>query len=212
MRAPGRLQRCAATVRGTWAPRSILTAILTHYLGSGVTRSSLQIWGGGCAGLGGCNDREGLGSGGCSDCEGAWGPAATVRGWGAAATVRASGAAARRRRLVVVVASSPPRRRCRVVVESARRLWTPSGANAANGERSERGSGTMDNTKSGFNSVALRAVFSAEKFCARLKENSDSFVHPHVHSQSHFLQHFVSKNDALRFSSEDRGENRSEDC
>ena len=51
VRAPGLLQRCAATVRGTWAPRSILTAILTHHLGSGVTRSSLQIWGGGCAGL-----------------------------------------------------------------------------------------------------------------------------------------------------------------
>ena len=134
MRAPGRLQRCAATVRGTWAPRSILTAILTHYLGSGVTRSSLQIWGGGCAGLGGCNDREGLGSGGCSDCEGAWGPAATVRGWGAAATVRASGAAARRRRLVVV-ASSPPRRRCRVVVPPPQSVNPPPAANTSRRRR-----------------------------------------------------------------------------
>ena len=137
MRAPGRLQRCAATVRGTWAPRSILTAILTHYLGSGVTRSSLQIWGGGCAGLGGCNDREGLGSGGCSDCEGAWGPAATVRGWGAAATVRASGAAARRRRLVA--ASSSSRRHRRVVVAASSSL-PPQSVNppAANTSRRRR--------------------------------------------------------------------------
>ena len=44
----------------------------------------------------------------------------------------------------------------------------------------------MDNTKSGFNSVALRAVFSAEKFCARLKEkillSTHMFTHSHTSS------------------------------